>query len=175
VCVQSWTYLTAIPKITRSSYTVSRELDKPGRDAGGDPGHCWFHNSNGIVSRWSESSGDIRRIVAEAGFPDYFAFQETKATWATITAKCPGFLEWLETHGYNYTYCSWSTKTDEPDRNLSGFAGLLIISKIKPIEVIYGFAHRPEIGGDARLITAIFSSQRLLRPLQRPAQPTLAS
>jgi hypothetical protein len=41
--------LTAIPKITKSSYTVSRELDKPGRDKGGDPGHCWFHNSNGIV------------------------------------------------------------------------------------------------------------------------------
>ena len=150
--------LTTIPKITSSSHTVSRELDKPTVRSSKDPLHCWFHNVNGFVTRWNEPTGDIKKIIAEAGFPDFFAFQETKASWFTIFSKCPGFLEWLEAHGYNYTYCSWSTRADELEKNLSGFAGILVISRIKPDNVVYGFAHKPSEGGDARLVTAIFDN-----------------
>jgi hypothetical protein len=141
-----------------TSHTVSRELDKPDRKECGDPKQCWFDNINGFVARWNEPAGDIKRIISEAGFPDFFAFQETKATWTTIIAKCPGFLIWLETRGYNYTYCSWSIKSQDPERNLSGFAGILIISRVQPSRVIYGFSHCPDTGGDARLITAVFDN-----------------
>ena len=138
--------LTTIPRITSSSHTVSRELDKPTVRNSKDPIHCWFHNVNGFVARWNEPAGDIKKIIAEAGFPDFFAFQEAKASWFTILSKCPGFLEWLEAHGYNYTYCSWSTRAAERDKNLSGFAGILVVSRIKPNKVIYGFAHKPSTG-----------------------------
>ena len=36
--------------------------------------------------------------------------------------------------------------------------GILIISRIKPSKVIYGFAYKPETGGDARLVTAVFDN-----------------
>jgi len=36
--------------------------------------------------------------------------------------------------------------------------GNLVISRIKPTEIIYGFAHKPDSGGDARLVTAVFNN-----------------
>jgi hypothetical protein len=61
--------LTTIPKITSSSHTVSRELDKPTVRTSKDPLHCWFHNVNGFVTRWNEPKGDIKKIIAEAASP----------------------------------------------------------------------------------------------------------
>jgi hypothetical protein len=94
--------LTTIPRITNSSHIVSRELDKPTSRKSRDPIHCWFHNVNGFVARWNEPAGDIKKIIAEAGFLDFFAFQETKASWFTILSKCPlpgvARSPWLQLH-----------------------------------------------------------------------------
>ena len=149
--------LTLIPVITRTTRTLTRELQpaEPGPDRA-NPNSAWFHNTNGLVARWNGNQNLIKKTVADCGYPDVFTFLETKASWNTIIAKCPGFLEWLASHNYNFSYCSWSTSSRDESKNMSGFAGALTLSRTKPETVIYGLTPKEDQAGDARIITTIF-------------------
>jgi len=131
------------------------------------------YNVNGLKTRWGKDphllpdiptpslrdkrSLPFKEVVHLMETPDVLFVLETKCNMLTM-CKLPGFLAWRKRTGYTHLYSTWSNNARKGG---AGYCGVTAFSKLPPLEVVYGFVHKPqefENEYEGRLITLIYGS-----------------
>ena len=113
-------------------------------------------NLNGLRARGVDST---LRLMAELGWPVVMLFSEVKASWKDV-ASCPTFLEKLVEKGYGNIYLNFSGPGSP---NGKGHAGVMALSKYKPINVFFGLKGE-NINDEGRVLTLEFEDFFLVAP-----------
>jgi hypothetical protein len=93
---------------------------------------------------------NFKDVIEAAGCPDAVFILESKLTLEKLL-KIKGFDEWRKSKGYDYVCAVWSQST----RNKAGYAGVVLLSKTKPLRVDYDFLQQHEPAFEGRTMTLI--------------------
>ena len=154
-----------LPKVritdsTTRFHDVDLTPDKPEGGSAQEPGTILAWNVNGLLPRIGGLDGpptSIENVIELAGFPTHLCLTETRTDWKRLRSKV-AFLDFLTRHGYRYLFMHW---TSSNVKQKAGYAGVMLISKIRPTSVTVGVNNK-DLDLHARVLSAVYSAYTML-------------
>ena len=122
----------------------------------GDEGARTAYRDFDSLTQEEKFNLNFKEVIEAAECPDAVFILESKLTLEKLL-KIKGFDEWRKSKGYAYVSAVWSQST----RNKAGYAGVVLLSKSKPLRLKYDFSEQ-DPAFEGRAITAYYATMTII-------------